>query len=71
MWKGNKARNFRAVFKLYNHVWIGRETEKNVEEVKRVSDNVMSMKLEIEGVMMNVSGYTPQVGCWMEEKERF
>ncbi|KAK3537298.1 hypothetical protein QTP70_006969 [Hemibagrus guttatus] len=34
----------------------------------RVSDRVMSLKLEIEGVMLNdVSGYAPQV----EEKERF
>ncbi|KAK3542201.1 hypothetical protein QTP86_018486, partial [Hemibagrus guttatus] len=32
----------------------------------------MSLKLEIEGVMLNVvSGYTPQVGCELEEKERF
>ncbi|KAG7488682.1 hypothetical protein MATL_G00037740 [Megalops atlanticus] len=32
----------------------------------------MSMKLEIEGVMMNVvSAYAPQVGCEMEEKEEF
>ncbi|KAK3545667.1 hypothetical protein QTP70_009550 [Hemibagrus guttatus] len=33
---------------------------------------VMSLKLEIEGVMLNVvSGYAPQVGCELEEKERF
>ncbi|KAK3567278.1 hypothetical protein QTP86_016087 [Hemibagrus guttatus] len=32
----------------------------------------MSLKLEIEGVMLNVvSGYAPQVGCELEEKERF
>ncbi|KAK3563754.1 hypothetical protein QTP86_034480 [Hemibagrus guttatus] len=32
----------------------------------------MSLKLEIEGVMLNVvSGYAPQVGCESEEKERF
>ncbi|KAK3543139.1 hypothetical protein QTP70_011674 [Hemibagrus guttatus] len=43
-----------------------------VKEVKRVSDRVMSLKLEIEGVMLNVvSGYAPQVGCELEEKERF
>ncbi|KAK3535533.1 hypothetical protein QTP70_016803, partial [Hemibagrus guttatus] len=42
------------------------------KEVKRVSDRVMSLKLEIEGVMLNVvSGYAPQVGCELEEKERF
>ncbi|KAK3516670.1 hypothetical protein QTP70_021990 [Hemibagrus guttatus] len=32
----------------------------------------MSLKFEIEGVMLNVvSGYAPQVGCELEEKERF
>ncbi|MCJ8735585.1 hypothetical protein PDJAM_G00248890 [Pangasius djambal] len=32
----------------------------------------MSLKLEIEGVMLDVvSGYAPQVGCELEEKERF
>ncbi|MCJ8739545.1 hypothetical protein PDJAM_G00048360 [Pangasius djambal] len=32
----------------------------------------MSLKLEIEGVMLNVvSGHAPQVGCGLEEKERF
>ncbi|KAK3516865.1 hypothetical protein QTP70_027079 [Hemibagrus guttatus] len=32
----------------------------------------MSLKLEIEGVMLNVvSGYAPQVGCELEEEERF
>ncbi|KAK3526298.1 hypothetical protein QTP70_022688, partial [Hemibagrus guttatus] len=34
---------------------------RNVLEVKRVSDRVMSLKLEIEGVTLNVvSGYAPQ-----------
>ncbi|KAK3531663.1 hypothetical protein QTP70_025893 [Hemibagrus guttatus] len=38
----------------------------------RVSDRVMSLKIEIEGVMLNVvSGYAPQVGCELEEKEKF
>ncbi|KAK3515358.1 hypothetical protein QTP70_018753 [Hemibagrus guttatus] len=32
----------------------------------------MSLKLGIEGVMLNVvSGYAPQVGCELKEKERF
>ncbi|KAK3556905.1 hypothetical protein QTP70_022400, partial [Hemibagrus guttatus] len=48
------------------------EFVRNVLEVKKVSDRVMSLKLEIEGVMLNVvSGYAPQVGCELEEKERF
>ncbi|KAK3563832.1 hypothetical protein QTP86_002740 [Hemibagrus guttatus] len=52
----------------------GEEEEfvRNVLEVKKVSDRVMSLKLEIEGVILNVvSGYAPQVGCELEEKERF
>ncbi|MCJ8744976.1 hypothetical protein PDJAM_G00124910 [Pangasius djambal] len=52
-------------------VVLREEFGRNVLEVKRVSDRVMSLKLEIEGVMLNVvSGYAPQVGCGLEEKER-
>ncbi|KAK3541138.1 hypothetical protein QTP86_015722 [Hemibagrus guttatus] len=53
-------------------VVLKEEFVRNVLEVKRVSDRVMSLKLEIEGVMLNVvSGYAPQVCCELEEKERF
>ncbi|KAK3538537.1 hypothetical protein QTP86_006701 [Hemibagrus guttatus] len=53
-------------------VVLKEEFVRNVLEVKRVSDRVVSLKLEIEGVMLNVvSGYAPQVGCELEEKERF
>ncbi|MGL4896839.1 MAG: hypothetical protein ACRC31_00200 [Cetobacterium sp.] len=38
--------------------------------MKRVSDKLMSLKLEIKGLMVNVvSGYA--VGCKLGEKERF
>ncbi|KAF7698039.1 hypothetical protein C0J45_12652 [Silurus meridionalis] len=48
------------------------EYSKSVVEVKRVSDRVMIVKLEVEWVMINViSAYVPQVGCEMEEKENF
>ncbi|KAK3538591.1 hypothetical protein QTP86_006976 [Hemibagrus guttatus] len=81
-WKGSKARSIGAEFKLFYYgvdsrrngvgVVLKEEFVKNVLEVKRVSDRVMSLKLEIEGVMLNVvSGYAPQVGCELEEKERF
>ncbi|KAK3515943.1 hypothetical protein QTP86_004940, partial [Hemibagrus guttatus] len=81
-WKGSKARSIGAGFKLFyygvdskrNGVGevLKEEFVRNVLEVKRVSDRVMSVKLEIEGVMLNVvSGYAPQVGCELEEKERF
>ncbi|KAK3548620.1 hypothetical protein QTP70_015565, partial [Hemibagrus guttatus] len=81
-WKGSKARSIGAGFKLFYFgvdskrngvgVVLKEEFVRNVLEVKRVSDRVMSLKLEIEGVMLNVaSGYAPQVGCELEEKERF
>ncbi|MCJ8733560.1 hypothetical protein PDJAM_G00224980 [Pangasius djambal] len=81
-WKGSKARSIGAGFKLFCYgvdskrngvgVVLKEEFGRNVLEVKRVSDRVMSLKLEIEGLMLNVvSGYAPQVGCELEEKERF
>ncbi|MCI4379298.1 hypothetical protein PGIGA_G00226350 [Pangasianodon gigas] len=81
-WKGSKARSIGAGFKLFYYgvdskrngvgVVLKEEFGRNVLEVKRVSDRVTSLKLEIEGVMLNVvSGYAPQVGCELEEKERF
>ncbi|KAK3533286.1 hypothetical protein QTP70_014311 [Hemibagrus guttatus] len=81
-WKGSKARSIGAGFKLFYYgvdskrnglgVVLKEEFVRNVLEVKRVSDRVMSLKLEIEGVMLNVvSGYAPKVGCELEEKERF
>ncbi|KAK3509500.1 hypothetical protein QTP70_035148, partial [Hemibagrus guttatus] len=81
-WKGSKARSIGAGFKLFYYgvdskrngvgVVLKEKFVRNVLEVKRVSDRVMSLKLEIEGVMLNVvSGYAPQVGCELEEKERF
>ncbi|KAK3570815.1 hypothetical protein QTP86_027625, partial [Hemibagrus guttatus] len=81
-WNGSKARSIEAGFKLFYYgvgskrngvgVVLKEEFVRNVLEVKRVSDRVMSLKLEIEGVVMNVvSGYAPQVGCELEEKERF
>ncbi|KAK3564091.1 hypothetical protein QTP86_007551 [Hemibagrus guttatus] len=76
-WKGSKARSIGAGFKLFYYgvdskrngvgVVLKEEFVRNVLEVKRVSDRVMSLKLEIEGVMLNVvSGYAPQVGCELE-----
>ena len=40
--------------------------------MKRVSDRMKYMKLDIDGVMMTViSAYAPQVWCLMEEKDKF
>ena len=48
------------------------ELAKNVFDVKRVSDRVLSLKLVFECQMLNVvCGYAPQVGCQAEEKEAF
>ena len=79
-WKGSKAREPGAGYKLYYHgvdgmrndvgIIVKKDYTNGVLEVKRESDRVMSMKLEIEGVGINiVSVYAPQVGCDMEEKD--
>ena len=81
-WKGSKARSLGGGFKLLYHGVDGRRNgvgiilkedyAKSVVEVKRKSDRMMSVKIEIEGVMVNViSAYATQVGCELEEKEAF
>ncbi|KAF7693736.1 hypothetical protein HF521_007489 [Silurus meridionalis] len=81
-WKGSKSRNIGGGFKLFYHGVDGKrngvegilkeEYSKSVVEVKRVSDRVMIVKLEVEWLMITViSAYAPQVGCEMEEKEKF
>ena len=81
-WKGSKARKLGGGCKLYYHGVDGRRsgvgiilnaklTEK-VVTVERVSDWVISMKLEIEGILLNIiSAYAPQTGGEEEEKEDF
>lgn len=45
-------------------VILKKEYVNSVLEVKRVWDGVVSMKLEIKGVMMNVvSPHVPHIGC--------
>ena len=72
--KGSKARNIGRGYKLFYHgvdgkrngvgVILKEEYVRNVVEVKRVSDRLMCLKVEIEGEMLKVvSGYDPQVGC--------
>ncbi|KAI5090312.1 eukaryotic translation initiation factor 4 gamma 3 isoform X8 [Silurus meridionalis] len=81
-WKGSKARNIGGGFKLFYHgvdgkrngvgVILKEEYSKSVVEVKRGEFLVMIVKVEVEGMMINViSGYAPQVGCEMRWKERF
>ena len=46
------------------------EFVQNVLVVKIVSDRVMSLKTETEGVIFNISGYAPWAGCDLEEREK-
>ena len=51
---------------------MSEELEKSVLEVKRVSDRLMAIKLEVKGSILNiVSAYTPQVGNSMKKKNDF
>ena len=81
-WKGSKARNIAGVCKIFYNGADGRkngigivlreELAESVLEVKRVSDRLMAMKLEVNGSMLNiVSAYAPQVNHSMEEKNDF
>ena len=81
-WKGSKARNIGGRCKIFYNGADGRKNEirivlrrklaESVVEVKRVSDRLMAMKLEIKGSILNiVSGYAPQVNKSMEEINDF
>ena len=81
-WKGSKARKIGGGCKLfYNRadgrkngigIVVSQELAESVLEVKRVSDRLMTMKLEVKGFILNiVSVYAPQVNTNMEEKNDF
>ena len=81
-WKGSKARNIGGGCKLFHNKTdrrkngIGKvvreELVESVLEVKRVSDRLMAMKLEVNGSILNiVCVYAPQVNNSMEEKNDF
>ena len=70
--KGSKARNIGGGCKLFYNGADGRrngigivvreELTESVLEVKRVSDRLMTMKLEVKGPLINIiSAYAPQV----------
>ena len=82
MWKGSKARNIKGGCKLFYNGADGRkngigivvreELVESVLEVRKVSDRLMAMKLEVKGSILNiVSAYAPQVNNSMEEKNDF
>ena len=81
-WKGSKTRNIGGGCKLFYNGADGRkngigivvreEMSESVLEVKRVSDRLMAMKLEVKGSILNIiSAYTPQVNYSMGEKNDF
>ena len=81
-WKGSKARKIKGGCKLFyngadggkNGIWIvvREELVESVLEVKRVSDKLMAIKLEVKEPILNIaSAYAPQVNNSMEEKKDF
>ena len=81
-WKESKARNIGGGCKLFYNGADGRkngigivvreELAKSVLEVKRMSDRLMTMKLEVKGSILNiVSAYAAQINNSMEEKNDF
>ena len=58
--------------KIWIEIVLREELAESVLEVKRVSDRLMAMKLEVNGSILNiVSSYAPQVNNSMEEKNDF
>ena len=81
-WKKSKARSIGGGCKLFYNGADGRkngivivvreELVESIIKVKRVSDRLMAMKLEVKWLKLNiVSAYAPQVGNSMEEKNDF
>ena len=79
-WKESKARNIGGGCKLFYNGADGRRNEidivvreelvESVLEVKRVSDRLMAIKLEVKGSILNiVSTYAPQVNNSMEKND--
>ena len=81
-WKGSKAREIGARYKLYYHgedgkrngigIVLCKELKDRVLVVTRPCDRVMRINLEIEGEVWHIiSCYAPQAGCPQYEKETF
>ena len=78
-WKGSKARSIGGGCKLFYNGSDGRKNRieivvreklaESVLQVKRVSDRLIAMKLQVKGSILNiVSAYAPQVNNSTEEK---
>ena len=81
-WKRSKARNVGGGCKLFYNgadgkkntigIVVREDLAESVLEIKRMSDRLMAMKLEVKGSILNiVSAYAPQVNNSMEEKNDF
>ena len=81
-WKGSKPRNIGGGCKIFYYGADGRKNEigivvreevaESVLEVRRLSDRLMAMKLEVNGSILNiVSAYASQVNNSMEDKNDF
>ena len=81
-WKGSKARNIGGGCKLFYNGADGRrngigivvreDLAESVLEVKRVSDRLMAMNLEVKRSILNIlSTYAPLANNSMEEKNDF
>ena len=81
-WKGERARWIDGGYKMWycgsgnknNCVGIilKKEHVDRVVELWRVTDRIICLKMELDGVMLYViSAYAPQVGCIREEKKIF
>ena len=81
-WKESKARNIGGGCKIFYNGADGRkngieivvreELAESFLEVKRVSEGLMAMTLEVNGSILNIiSAYAPQVNNSMEEKNDF
>ena len=81
-WKGEKARCIRGGCKMW---YCGSENKKNgvgiilkkehvdrVVELWRVTDRIICLKMELDGITLNViSAYAQQVGCIREKRKHF
>ena len=81
-WKGSKARNIGGGCKIFYNgadrrkngigIVLREKLAESVLEMKKVSDRLMALKLEVKGSILNiVSAYAPQVNNSMENKNDF
>ena len=81
-WTGEKARCIGGGYKMWYYgsenknngvgIILKKEHVDKVVKLWRVTDRIICLKMELDGVILNViSAYAPQVGCRREDKEAF